>query len=86
MTKIHEHIYACKWNVILKHVVLDRIVVKSERCQSVLNEEVDNSGDKNDLTGLTQNVFSWETCPGEFDGFRDILAREWCNLENVKQA
>ena len=58
MTKIHKDIYACKWNVILKHVVLDHIVVKSERCQSVISEAVDYSGNKNDLTGLTQNVFS----------------------------
>ena len=71
-------------NVILKHVVLYHIVVKSERCQSVLSEAMDYSGDKNDLTGLTQNVFSRETCPGEFDDFSYILGSEWCNLENVK--
>ena len=66
--------------------MLDHVAVKSERCQSVLSEAMDYSGDKNDLTGLTQNVFSRETCPGEFDDFSDILASEWGNLENVKEA
>ena len=61
-------------DVILKHVLLDHFVVKSEWCQSVLSEAMDYSGDKNDLTGLTQNVFSRETCPCEFDDFSDILA------------
>ena len=45
---------------------------------------MDHSGDKNDLTGLTQNVFSRETSPGEFDDFSELLGSEWCNLENVK--
>ena len=72
-------------NVILKHV-FDHFVVKSERYQSVLSEAMGYSGDKNYLIGLTQNVFSKETCPGEFDDFCDILGSEWCNLENVKQA
>ena len=65
--------------------MLDHIVVKSERCQSVLSEAMDYSGEKIYLSGLTQNVFSRETCSGEFD-FSDILGSEWCNLENVKQA
>ena len=47
---------------------------------------MDYSCDKNDLTGLTQNVFSREVCPSEFNDFSDILESEWCNLENVKQA
>ena len=47
---------------------------------------MDYSGDKNDLTGLTQNVFSRESCPCEFNDFIDILGSKWCNLENVKQA
>ena len=86
MTKIHTHIYACKWNVILKHVVLDHFVVKSERCQNVSSKAMDYREDKNYLTGLTPNVFSRETCPGEFDDFSNIQESQWCNLENVKQA
>ena len=80
MTKTHKHIYACKWHVILKHVVLDHFVINSERCQSVLSEAMDYSDDKKYLTGLTQNVFSRETCPGEFDDFIDILGSEWLTL------
>ena len=72
-------------NVILKHVVLDHIVVKSERCQSVLGKAMDYRGDKNYLNGSTQNVFSRETCLSEVD-CSDILGNEWCNLETVKQA
>ena len=56
-------------NVILKHVVLDHLDVKSKSCQSVLSEAMDYSGDKYDLTGLTQNVFLRESCPGKFDDF-----------------
>ena len=51
-----------------------------------VSEAMDYNSDKNDLTGLLQNVFSRETCPGEFDDFSYILGSEWCNLENVKQA
>ena len=47
---------------------------------------MDYSGDKNGLTGLTQNVFSRETCPGKIDYFNDILRSKWCHLENVKLA
>ena len=57
MTKIHTHIYACKLNVILKHVVLDHFVVKSEGCQSALSEAMEDSGDKNDLTGILRTSF-----------------------------
>ena len=45
------------------------VVVKSERCQSVLSKAMDYSGDKNYLTGLTQKIVLRETCPGEFDDF-----------------
>lgn len=44
---------------------------------------MDYSGDENELT---QNVCSKETCSGEFYDFSDILASEWCYLENIKQA
>ena len=47
---------------------------------------MDYSGNENDLTGFTQNVFSRETCPGEFDVFSVVLGSEWCNLEKVEQA
>ena len=66
--------------------MLDHFVVKSEKCQRVLSEAMDYSGDNNNLTGLTQNIFSRETCPGKFDDFSDILGSEWRNFENVKQA
>ena len=71
-------------NVILKYVVLHHLFFKSERCQSVLSEAMDYSEDKNDLTGLTQNVLLRETCPGEFDDFSYILECKCCNLEYVK--
>ena len=66
--------------------MLDHVVVKFERCQRVLSEAMDDSNDKNYVTGLTQNVFSRKTCPGEFDDFSVILASKWGNLENFKQA
>ena len=46
--------------------MLDHIVVKSERCQKVLVEAMDHSGDENDLTGkvalvnLTTLMTFWE--------------------------
>ena len=66
--------------------MLDHFFVKSERYQSVLSEAVDYSNDKNELTGLIQNVFLRETCLGKFDDFSDILGSEWCNMENFRQA
>ena len=85
MTKIRKHIYVN--DNVMKHVVLHHIVVKLERCESVLGElAMDYSSDENDLTGLTQNVFSRQTCSGELDDFSDILESEWWNLENPKQA